>query len=78
MSNIIKPDSAISVIANQTMSTKEIAELTDKRHDHVLRDAKKMLQDLDLFDPSKMRTEQYQTLTNSSKQTKEILLIISN
>lgn len=34
-----------------TMSTLEIAELTNKRHDHVMTDVKKMLQELELHAP---------------------------
>lgn len=33
--------------AEMTMSSREIAELVEKRHDHVLRDVEKMLQDID-------------------------------
>lgn len=37
------------VISEQaTMSSKEIAELTGKRHDHVLRDIDKMFSDLEI------------------------------
>lgn len=34
-----------------TMSTREIAELTGKRHDNVMEDARKMLEDLGLYAP---------------------------
>ena len=35
----------------QTMSSREIATLCDKRHDHVLRDIRKMLDELDIYAP---------------------------
>lgn len=35
-----------------TMSSREIAELTGKRHDHVMRDVRNMLAELEITDPS--------------------------
>lgn len=40
------PVPAVMLRGPLTMSTLEIAELTDKRHDHVMRDARKMLAEL--------------------------------
>lgn len=40
----------MSVGEVQTMSSREIAELTGKRHDNVLRDIEKMAKDLDILD----------------------------
>ena len=41
----------IQSIQNQTMSTLEIAKLTGKRHDHVMRDAQKMMEQLNIHAP---------------------------
>ena len=55
----------------QTMSSKEIAELTGKRHDHILRDIKNILCELD---SPKMGNEQYQELKDNRGYTAEFLL----
>ena len=41
----------IQSIQNQTMSTLEIAKLTGKRHDHVMRDTQKMMEQLNIHAP---------------------------
>jgi len=42
MKNFMQPSNG-----NQTMSSMEVAELTTKRHDHVIRDIRKIIDDLD-------------------------------
>lgn len=57
------------------MSTKEIAELTGKRHDHVVRDAKEMINELLHYnDAPDLGHDDYQLLTDNRGYTSEILL----
>lgn len=57
------------------MSTKEIAELTGKRHDNVVRDAKEMVSELLHYnDASDLSHDDYQLLTDNRGYTSEILL----
>lgn len=57
------------------MSTKEIAELTGKRHDNVVRDAKEMINELLHYnDASDLSHDYYQLLTDNRGYTSEILL----
>lgn len=44
-------NSITNVLNNQTMSSREIATLCDKRHDHVMRDIENMINDLDINAP---------------------------
>jgi len=55
----------------KTMSSKEVAELTGKQHTNVLRDVRKMLQELD---DSNLSHKEYQELTDSRGYTQEFLL----
>ena len=59
------------VTANTFMSSKEIATLTDKRHDNVIRDTREMLAQIH---PSVLRDEQYQEVNDYRGYTSEILL----
>ena len=57
------------------ISTKEIAELTGKRHGNVVRDAKEMIDELLHYnDDSYLSHDDYQTLTDIRGYTLEILL----
>lgn len=57
------------------MSTKEIAELTGKRHGNVVRDAQEMIDELLHYnDDSDLSHDDYQVLTDNRGYTSEILL----
>lgn len=56
---------------NKMMSSKEIAELTGKRHADVIRDIRNMIGQLDGAD---LRHEQYQSLSDERGYTSEVLL----
>lgn len=64
----------------QTMSSREIAELTGKRHDHVVTDINKMLNDLELHAPDFLGT--YKTSRGNEYQCfnlpkRETLILVS-
>ena len=52
MSNVMNMDNAVSNNTEKTMSSREIAELTGKMHNNVLRDIRKMISDLDIENSS--------------------------
>jgi phage antirepressor YoqD-like protein len=56
---------------SQMMSSKKIAELTEKRHDHVIRDIRETMAQLDA---PKLGNEQYQELKDARGYVSEILL----
>lgn len=64
----------------ETMSSVEIAELTGKRHDHVMTDVRKMLNDLEINAPDFSGTQQYGN--NNSREVfnlpkRECLILVS-
>lgn len=59
------------VTANAFMSTKEIAELTDKRHCNVIRDVRNMLAQIQY---ANLRSNNFQELKLTNGMTQEILL----
>lgn len=61
----------LNVINIDTMSSKEVAELTGKMHKNIVRDIREMLQELDGSDLSH---EEYQELTDNRGYTQEFLL----
>jgi phage antirepressor YoqD-like protein len=61
----------MNVSNSQMMSSKEIAQLTEKRHTDVLRDIRNMLSQLG---NAELRSEQYQVVTLPNGMTGEILL----
>jgi phage regulator Rha-like protein len=44
-------NNSLSTTAEQTMSSREISELTGKRHDNVVSDIKKMFMELEIYAP---------------------------
>lgn len=62
---------AIAQLQSKFMSSREISELTDKTHSHVLRDIRQMLDSLD--DPILVH-EEYQELKDNRGYTSEFLL----
>lgn len=70
----------MSATPSQTMSSREIAEVTGKRHDHVMTDIQKMLADLNLHAPDFSGT--YQTERGNTYQCfnlpkRETLILVS-
>ena len=63
MSNVMNMDNAVSNNTEKTMSSREIAELTGKMHNNVLRDIRKMISDLDIENSSTVNYPSNQGLT---------------
>ena len=65
---------------NLTISSREIAKLTGKRHDHVMRDIKNMFAELDLNAPQfwgTYRTEQGNVYDCYHLPRRELLILVS-
>ena len=70
----------ISASKAQTMSSREIAEVTGKRHDHVMTDIQKMLADLNLHAPvfsGTYQTERGNTYQCFNLPKRETLILVS-
>ena len=67
------------VVAVKSMSSLEIAELTGKRHDHVMNDIRKMLEELEVLTPvfsgmRKVRGKEYEVFNLPKRET---LILVS-
>jgi phage antirepressor YoqD-like protein len=71
MFNEVIMSNLMTVGNNKMMSSKEIAKLTGKRHDHVIRDIRSMIEQIQ---SPNLGSEQYQIVTLPNGMTGEILI----